>query len=118
MEEEIIMCGITGIINYKESEDKKDLLLKMAELLHHRGPDASGTYVQGPVGLGHTRLRIIDLHSGDQPIHNENKSIWIVFNGEIFNYPELREQLLSKGHQFYTKTDTEVVVHLWIIIVH
>ncbi|MDM8536736.1 asparagine synthase (glutamine-hydrolyzing) [Desulfobacterales bacterium HSG17] len=107
------MCAIAGIINYKESEDKKSLLLKMAELLHHRGPDASGTYIQGPVGLAHTRLSIIDLHSGDQPIHNEDKSIWIVFNGEIFNYPELREELLSKGHQFYTKSDTEVIVHLY-----
>ena len=107
------MCAIAGIINYKEFEDKKNLLLKMAELLHHRGPDASGTYIQGPVGLAHTRLSIIDLHSGDQPIHNEDQSIWIVFNGEIFNYPELREKLLSKGHQFYTKTDTEVIVHLY-----
>jgi asparagine synthase (glutamine-hydrolysing) len=107
------MCGIAGIINYRSKEEKKSLLLTMSAFLHHRGPDASGTYTRGPAGLAHTRLSIIDLNSGDQPIHNENKSIWIVFNGEIFNYPELREQLISEGHRFYTKTDTEVIVHLY-----
>ncbi len=107
------MCGIAGIINYQSIEDKKDILLKMSESLHHRGPDATGTYTHGPAGLAHTRLSIIDLNSGDQPIHNEDKSIWIVFNGEIFNYPELRALLLSRGHRFYTKTDTEVIIHLY-----
>jgi asparagine synthase (glutamine-hydrolysing) len=107
------MCGIAGIINYRSAEEKKSLLLKMSARLRHRGPDASGIYTRGPAGLAHTRLSIIDLNSGDQPIHNEDKSIWIVFNGEIFNYPELREQLVSKGHRFYTKTDTEVIIHLY-----
>lgn len=107
------MCGVTGIINFRDPEDKKDVLLKMARLLHHRGPDATGTYINGPAGLGHTRLSIIDLSGGDQPIHNEDKTVWIVFNGEIFNYPELRKQLIAKGHQFYTQSDTEVIVHLY-----
>jgi len=106
------MCGIAGIINY-QSPEEKSLLIKMSEALRHRGPDASGIYSKGPAGLAHTRLSIINLNSGDQPIHNENKTIWIVFNGEIFNYPELKKQLLAKGHQFYTKTDTEVIVHLY-----
>lgn len=107
------MCGITGIINFHSPEDKKDVLLKMSQLLHHRGPDATGTYLNGPAGLGHTRLSIIDLSGGDQPIHNEDKTVWIVFNGEIFNYPELRKQLIAKGHQFYTHSDTEVIIHLY-----
>ncbi len=107
------MCGIAGILNYQNPEEKKSLLDKMSGLLSHRGPDASETYTHGPAGLAHTRLSIIDLNNGDQPIHNEDKSIWIVFNGEIFNYPELRKLLLSKGHQFYTKTDTEVIIHLY-----
>jgi len=106
------MCGIAGIINY-HSPEEKSLLKKMTEFLRHRGPDASGIYAQGPAGLAHTRLSILDLNTGDQPIHNEDKTIWIVFNGEIFNYPELRTRLLEKGHTFYTKTDTEVIIHLY-----
>ncbi len=86
---------------------------RMIGLMRHRGPDASGIYLNGPAGLAHARLSIIDLSSGDQPIHNEDRSIWIVFNGEIFNYPELREELKSRGHSFYTQTDTEVLVHLY-----
>lgn len=107
------MCGIAGIINFKNPENKTLLLRKMAGHLHHRGPDASGIYTHGPAGLAHTRLSIIDLSTGDQPIHNENRSVWIVFNGEVFNYPELRNSLLSLGHRFYTNTDTEVLVHLY-----
>jgi asparagine synthase (glutamine-hydrolysing) len=107
------MCGIAGIINFNSSEDKQDLLRRMIGLLRHRGPDSSGIYLNGPAGLAHARLSIIDLSSGDQPIHNEDRSIWIVFNGEIFNYPELREDLKSRGHRFYTQTDTEVLVHLY-----
>ena len=85
----------------------------MIGLLHHRGPDAAGIYFDDTVGLAHARLSIIDLTGGDQPIHNEDKSVWIVFNGEIFNYPDLRNELISKGHTFYTQTDTEVLVHLY-----
>ncbi len=107
------MCGIAGIINFNTSEDKQGLLRRMIGLLRHRGPDSSGIYLNGPAGLAHARLSIIDLNSGDQPIHNEDRSIWIVFNGEIFNYPELRADLKSRGHRFYTRTDTEVLVHLY-----
>ena len=89
------------------------LLKQMVESLHHRGPDAKGYYTNGPAGLAHARLSIIDLDTGDQPIANEDKTVWVVFNGEIFNYPELRKDLKLKGHFFSTKTDTEVLVHLY-----
>lgn len=85
----------------------------MLGLIRHRGPDAFGIYVDDHVGLGSARLSILDLAGGDQPIHNEDKSVWIVYNGEVFNYPDLREDLEKKGHKFYTKTDTEVLVHLY-----
>ncbi len=107
------MCGIAGIINFNMHEDMQKTLTRMIGLVRHRGPDASGIFLNGPAGLAHTRLSIIDLHSGDQPIHNEDRSIWIVFNGEIFNYPELRRDLIARGHRFYTQTDTEVLVHLY-----
>jgi asparagine synthase (glutamine-hydrolysing) len=85
----------------------------MAAMIRHRGPDDEGYYVSGPVALGFRRLSIIDLKSGHQPLSNEDGSIWIVFNGEIYNYQELRAFLLSKGHVFKTRTDTEVIVHLY-----
>ena len=107
------MCGIAGRINFNSKEDMQDLLRRMIGLLHHRGPDASGIYVSGNAGLAHARLSIIDLSGGVQPIYNEDRSVWVVFNGEIFNYPELREDLISRGHRFYTQTDTEVLVHLY-----
>ena len=108
------MCGIAGILNFKGPEDKRELLTRMVNLMHHRGPDASGLFLDGPVGLGHARLSIIDLSSsGIQPIHNEDRTVWIVFNGEIFNYPDLRVDLEAKRHRFYTQTDTEVLVHLY-----
>ena len=83
----------------------------MVAMLRHRGPDGYGLYRDDRVGLGHSRLSIIDLEGGFQPIHNEDGSIWIVFNGEIFNYVELRAQLQALGHRFYTQSDTEVIVH-------
>jgi asparagine synthase (glutamine-hydrolysing) len=107
------MCGIAGIINFKNREEMLPLLEQMTELLHHRGPDAKGYYSNGPAGLAHARLSIIDLDTGDQPIANEDKTVWVVFNGEIFNYPELRNDLKLKGHSFSTRTDTEVLVHLY-----
>ena len=107
------MCGIAGIINFDHAEDLQDLLCKMIGMMHHRGPDAAGMFMDGPAGLAHARLSIIDLNTGDQPIHNEDRSVWVVFNGEIFNYPELREKLIKRGHRFSTKTDTEVLVHLY-----
>jgi len=107
------MCGIAGILNYNGLEEKQGILRKMLALMRHRGPDAAGIFTHGPVGFAHTRLSIIDLDSGDQPIHNEDKSIWVVLNGEIFNYPELRKSLSAQGHRFYTQSDTEVLVHLY-----
>jgi len=88
-------------------------LRSMVGALRHRGPDESGFYLDDYVGLGHARLSIIDLSSGTQPIHNEDKSLWIVYNGETYNYPELRSQLQQKGHRFYTASDTEVILHLY-----
>ena len=85
----------------------------MTAALSHRGPDESGIYLDDWAGLGHARLSIIDLSGGSQPIHNENETLWIVYNGEIFNYPELRQDLVKKGHQFYTSSDTEVILHLY-----
>jgi len=107
------MCGIAGIINFNGPEDKQPLLTKMIGLLRHRGPDATGMYLNGPAGLAHARLSIIDLSTGDQPISNEDDTIWIVFNGEIFNYPEIRNDLIHKGHRFKTKSDTECLIHLY-----
>jgi asparagine synthase (glutamine-hydrolysing) len=86
---------------------------RMCQTIIHRGPDDEGIYAQGPVGLGMRRLSIIDLSGGHQPIHNEDKTIWVVYNGEVYNFPELRTELKGRGHQFYTHTDTEVIVHLY-----
>lgn len=104
------MCGIAGIVGNPHTKKR---ILAMTAALRHRGPDESGIYLDESVALGHTRLSIIDLSSGTQPIHNEDESMWIIFNGEIFNYPELRNELIAKGHRFYTTTDTEVILHLY-----
>jgi len=108
------MCGISGIINLKKAEQPGSKELEsMITRLFHRGPDGYGYYTDKTIGLAHSRLSIIDLSGGAQPIHNENKKIWVVFNGEIFNYKELRKDLEKSGHVFYTQTDTEVLVHLY-----
>lgn len=108
------MCGITGIYNYRDNKPVNDMLLKdMTSVLNHRGPDGEGYYLNGNIGMGHRRLSIIDIEGGSQPIYNERKDICIVFNGEIYNFPELRKELVSKGHVFYTNTDTETIVHLY-----
>jgi asparagine synthase (glutamine-hydrolysing) len=108
------MCGIAGILNLQDSVpvDARELPPMVAQL-HHRGPDDHGYYCDGRIGLGHARLSIIDLEGGAQPIHNEDRTVWLVFNGEIFNYLELRAELIAQGHRFYTHTDTEVIVHLY-----
>ena len=103
------MCGFVGYIN-KES-DKKDNIKKMADLIAHRGPDSEGYYTDETIALGFRRLSIIDLNNGSQPIYNEDKTKVIVFNGEIYNFKELRAALEEKGHVFSTNTDTEVLVH-------
>jgi asparagine synthase (glutamine-hydrolysing) len=108
------MCGIVGIFRLNgEQGIRSEQLQSMIKKLYHRGPDGTGAKYLDNTALGHARLSIIDLTTGDQPIHNEDKSIWTVFNGEIFNFIELREMLTKKGHVFYTQSDTEVIVHLY-----
>src|SRR5215467_1474320 len=108
------MCGICGKLEFDiEAKVAPNLLKQMADAIVHRGPDDEGYYVKGPFGLGFRRLSIIDLSGGHQPLANEDDSIWIVFNGEIYNYQELRALLLGKGHVFKTQSDTEVIVHLY-----
>lgn len=102
------MCGICGIIR---KGDNKDIIKKMNDRIMHRGPDGEGYYIDGDVAFGHRRLSIIDLSTGDQPIYNEDNSVVTVYNGEIYNYLELRSELESLGHEFKTKSDTEVLVH-------
>ena len=108
------MCGIAGILDPgAEKRVVADTLHRMIGMVKHRGPDGFGFYQEEKIGLAHARLSIIDLEGGWQPIHNEDKSVWIVFNGEIFNYLELTESLEKQGHHFYTRSDTEVIVHLY-----
>ncbi|MBT3094235.1 MAG: asparagine synthase (glutamine-hydrolyzing) [Candidatus Thiodiazotropha sp. (ex Lucina pensylvanica)] len=108
------MCGIAGILNLKDgTPPSRSELEGMIHAVHHRGPDGYGYYCHDRVGLAHARLSIIDLAGGDQPIHNEDQSVQVVFNGEIFNYVELTVQLKQQGHRFYTHSDTEVIVHLY-----
>ncbi|CAN5676744.1 asparagine synthase (glutamine-hydrolyzing) [soil metagenome] len=107
------MCGIVGIVNNGSRPADQTLLENMNRAILHRGPDDDGVYLNKNVGLAMRRLSIIDLASGKQPIHNADKSKWIVFNGEIYNYQELRTELEERGHQFYTNSDTEVIVHLY-----
>lgn len=107
------MCGITGIYYFDQREPELEILEKMTNMIYHRGPDDSGYLTDKGFGMGFRRLSIIDLRDGHQPLSNENKTIWIVFNGEIYNYKQLREMLVKKGHQFRTQSDTEVIVHLY-----
>lgn len=107
------MCGIAGIVKCPNAAVEKPLLQRMIGMVNHRGPDAVGFHLSGSVGLAHARLSIIDVGGGHQPMHNEDKTVWITFNGEIFNYVELREDLIKKGHRFQTQSDTEVIVHLY-----
>lgn len=108
------MCGIAGYCNISSGNSPgQNALERMIYPVVHRGPDGYGFYVGDGVGLAHARLSIIDLEGGWQPIHNEDKSLWVIFNGEIFNYRELRKELEARGHRFYTNSDTEVIVHLY-----
>ena len=108
------MCGIAGICHIHGPDGiSLSTVQDMIGALWHRGPDETGIYLDDYVGLGHARLSIIDLSSGTQPIHNEDKHLWIVYNGEVFNYPELKDALSLKGHRFYTTSDTEVILHLY-----
>ena len=105
------MCGICG--KYNPAGVHPSEISTMMATIAHRGPDDEGSYVNGTIGLGNRRLSIIDLVKGHQPITNEDGTVWVVFNGEIYNYPELRQELRQKGHTFRTNSDTEVIVHLY-----
>jgi asparagine synthase (glutamine-hydrolysing) len=106
------MCGISGVFSIEDPPTRRELR-DMNTCVEHRGPDADGSFLEPPVGLAHRRLSIVGLNSGDQPIRNEDGSVVVIFNGEIYNYPELAEQLRAAGHSFRTETDTEVLVHLY-----
>src|SRR5690348_13357593 len=106
------MCGIAGIFAFDSGAPPLErALAAMAEALKHRGPDGARNFVDGRIGLSHARLSIIDLEGGWQPIANEDESLFVVLNGEIFNYVELRKELQRMGHRFRTRSDTEVIVH-------
>ena len=107
------MCGIAGMQMSRGVPADRDLLQRLNDLIAHRGPDGDGFFHENNVGIGNRRLSIIDLEGGDQPIFNEDRNIVVVYNGEIYNSVELRENLISQGHQFYTQCDTEVLVHLF-----
>ncbi|MGH9513711.1 MAG: asparagine synthase (glutamine-hydrolyzing) [Terriglobales bacterium] len=108
------MCGIAGIVDSRAGARVDQFTIhRMCEAIVHRGPDDEGIFVKDGSGLGMRRLRVIDLAGGDQPIFNEDRTVWVVFNGEIYNFPELRRELENRGHRFSTHSDTEVIVHLY-----
>jgi len=110
-----IMCGIVGVLGFNGEKVSPELLQRMVGSLRHRGPDSSGVYSSDTsgVGLAHARLSIIDLSGGQQPMANSDGSLWVTFNGEIFNYIELRDELVEAGHRFKTRSDTEVILHMY-----
>src|SRR5438093_13695831 len=106
------MCGIAGQFNYARNEAADPgVIRRMADSIAHRGPDDEGYLISGSLGLGFRRLSIIDLAGGHQPMSDAEKSVWIVFNGEIYNFKELRAELEQRGHCFRTNSDTEVIIH-------
>ncbi len=108
------MCGIAGILEFgRDARADSGALREMCQIMAHRGPDDDGFHADGPVGIGMRRLSIVDLATGHQPISNEDGSLWIVFNGEIYNHLSLREQLVARGHAYRTHSDTETIVHLY-----
>jgi asparagine synthase (glutamine-hydrolysing) len=107
------MCGIAGIVGASPGSVDTETIHRMCQAIVYRGPDDEGIFVKDGVGLGMRRLSIIDLAGGHQPVFNEDRTVWTVFNGEIYNFPELRKELEDRGHRFYTHTDTEVIVHLY-----
>jgi asparagine synthase (glutamine-hydrolysing) len=108
------MCGICGLLLFDaDGEAQRPVIEAMNRTMVHRGPDDDGFYVSGPVGLAMRRLSIIDLDGGRQPISNEDQSVWVVYNGEIYNYPDLKSDLEARGHVFRSRSDTEVIVHLY-----
>src|SRR5919202_1239627 len=108
------MCGIAGWIDYRAArDDAARLLEQMKRAIWHRGPDEEGSYVDACAAIGMQRLAIVDLTGGQQPMANEDGTVWIVFNGEIYNALQLRPQLEARGHRFATRADTEVILHLY-----
>src|SRR5947209_923841 len=106
------MCGICGQFNFQRHEPvERETIVRMARLIAHRGPDDQGFFIAGPVGLGFRRLSIIDLGGGHQPMSDAEETVWVIFNGEIYNFRALRQDLESRGHRFRTKSDTEVIIH-------
>ncbi|HBW46876.1 TPA: asparagine synthetase B, partial [bacterium] len=107
------MCGIAGILYRDGKVPDKELIRRMCDTMAHRGPDGEGNIALAGCGFGHRRLSIIDLECGAQPMSNEDESVWITFNGEIYNFPELKLELEALGHKFRTRSDTETIVHLY-----
>src|SRR5688500_13237712 len=106
------MCGICGQLNFARNEPvERETIRRMAGSMVHRGPDDEGYYVSGPLGFGFRRLSIIDLEGGHQPMSDPDEKVWVIFNGEIYNFKELRAALEKRGHRFRTRCDTEVIVH-------
>ena len=107
------MCGITGFVSRDGDTSDRGVLARMTATLSHRGPDGDGLYLDGRVALGHRRLSIIDLAGGAQPMSNEDGSVWVTYNGELYNEPSLRARLEASGHVYRTASDTESLVHLY-----
>src|SRR4051794_31046910 len=107
------MCGIAGFINREGQGADRDVLARMTATVAHRGPDGEGLLVDGPAALGHRRLAIIDPEGGAQPMANEDGSVWVTYNGELYNEPALRAGMLTRGHTYRTSCDTESLVHLY-----
>src|SRR5262249_37868378 len=106
------MCGSAGQFNFERCEPvERETILRMARSIAHRGPDDEGYFISGPVGFGFRRLSIIDLAGGHQPMSDREESVWVVFNGEIYNFRELRRELETHGHVFQTRSETEVIIH-------
>ena len=105
------MCGFIGFVDSINKKEKKEIIKKMADLIKHSGPDGEGYFVDNNIALGHRRLSIVDLKNGSQPMYNEDKTIAIIFNGEIYNHLKLKEELEKSDHQFQSNCDTEVLIH-------
>src|SRR5438128_9688114 len=106
------MCGIAGQFNFERREPvERETIVRMAGSIAHRGPDDEGFFVAGPIGLGFRRLSIIDLAGGHQPMSDAEETVWVILNGEIYNFKELRAELEGRGHLFQTRSDTEVIIH-------
>ena len=109
------MCGIVGIVNFNNETVSKEILTKMTKTLEHRGPDKCGFYIYNNIGFGHTRLSILDLSRlGDQPMKSEDDNYVLNYNGEIYNYKEIRKELILIGYKFFSNSDTEVLLKSWI----